>query len=272
MPTFRHEEIDFAYVDRGEGIPVVIQHGLGGDTAQPTLLFQPPAGFRLLALDARGHGQTRPLGPPEKIGLGPFADDLRALLDHLGLERAIIGGISMGAAVALNFAIRYPDRLLALVLSRPAWLDQPLPPHLEIFPTITRLLMESGARDGHRRFLESDDYRRLKAIDPDSAQTLASHFLHPRAEERAILFDRLARDAPCRDRSGWSSIAVPTLVMANRHDPIHPFEYGLELARSIPGALFRELTPKSVSPIGHGQDIHNAFEEFLARAFPTVGT
>ena len=268
MPTFRHDEINFHYVDRGEGIPLVVQHGLGGDTAQPTLLFQPPPGFRLLSLDARGHGETFPLGPPEKIGLGPFANDLRALLDHLGLERAVIGGISMGAAVALNFALRFHDRLLGLILSRPAWLDQPFPAHLEVFPLIARLIAEHGAEEGRRRFVESDDYRRLMAVNPDSAQTLAGHFHHPRAEETAIKFERIARDDPGNDRAAWGSIAVPSLVLANRLDPIHPFEYGDEIARAIPGAMFRELTPKSVSLIGHGQDVRMAFEEFLARHFP----
>src|SRR5262245_38296441 len=176
MPRFRRDGIDFAYVDRGEGIPVIIQHGLGGDTAQPTLLFQPPPGFRLISFDARGHGETRPFGPPEKIALAAFADDLLGLLDHLGIERAIVGGISMGAAIALNLGLRYPDRMLGLILSRPAWLDRPFPPHLAIFPLLTRLIQECGPQEGRRRFLETEEYRRLKAVNPDSAQTLADHF------------------------------------------------------------------------------------------------
>ena len=54
-----------------------------------------------------------------------FADDVIALADHLGLVRFIIGGISLGAGTALNLAVRYPDRVAALVLCRPAWLDRP---------------------------------------------------------------------------------------------------------------------------------------------------
>lgn len=268
MPSFRRDGINFHYVDRGEGVPVIVQHGLGGDTSQPALLFHPPPGFRLLAPDARGHGETRPFGPHEKVGIAAFADDLLALMDHLGLDRAIVGGISMGAAVALNAALRAPDRLRGLILSRPAWLDRPFPTHLAVFPLITRLIEEHGPAEGRRRFVESEEFRRLESINPDSAQTLAGHFEHPRAAETAVKFDRIARDAPCTDRGGWDAIAVPTLVMANRQDPIHPFEYGEELARSIPGATFRELTPKSVSLIGHGQDVRDAFEDFLRRHFP----
>lgn len=267
MPAFRHDGIDFHYIDLGEGIPVVVQHGLGGDTSQPALLFQPPEGFRLISLDARGHGETRPLGPPEKIGIGASAEDLLALLEYLGIDRAIVGGISMGAAVALNFALRYPRQLVGLILSRPAWLDRPNPPHLAIFPMIAELIQAHGAVEGHKQFLQTPEYQRLRALNADSAQSLAGHFLHPRAEETAIKFDRIARDTPCHGRSGWDEIRVPTLVMANRLDPIHPFEYGEELARSIPGAVFREVTPKSVSFIGHGLDIRAAFEDYLLQYF-----
>ncbi len=267
MPAFHRDGIGFHYIDLGDGIPLVIQHGLGGDTSQPALLFQPPEGFRLISFDARGHGETRPLGPPERIGIAHSADDLLALLDHLGVDRAIVGGISMGAAIALNFALRYPRRLLGLILSRPAWLDRPNPPHLAIFPLMAELIRERGAAEGHKLFLQTPEYQRLRGLNADCAQSLAGHFHHPRAEETAIKFDRIARDTPCLGRAGWGEIRVPTLVMANRQDPIHPFEYGEELARGIPGADFREVTPKSVSFIGHGLDIRAASEDYLLQHF-----
>ena len=94
MPFFAHDGLSFHYFDREAGIPFFFQHGLGGDVNQPIGLFKPPSGFRLLSFDCRAHGQTRPLGASEKIGLAFFADDLLALMDHLQIQRAIIGGIS----------------------------------------------------------------------------------------------------------------------------------------------------------------------------------
>ena len=111
MPIFEHDQIRFHFRETGQGVPVVLQHGLGGSVEQPFGLFVPPDGFRLLAMDCRGHGQTDPLGDPEKISIASFADDLQALLDSLQIPRAVVGGISMGAAVALNFALRFPDRV-----------------------------------------------------------------------------------------------------------------------------------------------------------------
>ena len=68
----------------------------------------------------------------DKLTIATLADDLIGLLDHLGIEQAVIGGISLGAAVAVNVALRYPERVLGLVLSRPAWIDGPLPENVAL--------------------------------------------------------------------------------------------------------------------------------------------
>src|SRR5262249_38797642 len=120
MATFEHDGIVFHYLDVGQGMPFVFQHGLGGGIRQSAGLFSPPEGIRLLCLDARAHGRTQPLGDPSALSFDVFGDDLVAWLDYLGVERAVLGGISMGAGVALNVAVRYPERVAGLVLSRPA--------------------------------------------------------------------------------------------------------------------------------------------------------
>src|SRR6185503_13649002 len=121
MPTFRHDGLDFHYQESGAGRPFCFQHGLGGRLMLPFALSQPPPGVRLLAFDARGHGQTRPLGEVDKLTFRTFAEDLRVFIEQLGLTQIILGGISMGAALALHFTLRWPEMVAALVLSRPAW-------------------------------------------------------------------------------------------------------------------------------------------------------
>jgi pimeloyl-ACP methyl ester carboxylesterase len=269
MPFFERDGLRFHYRAEGHGLPLVFQHGLGGDVSQPFGLFQPPSRVRLVAFDARGHGATRPLGDPEKIALGAFADDLVALLDHLGLEAAIVGGVSMGAAVALNTTLRYPDRVLGLILSRPAWLDQPRPPNAQVYLRIAQLIREQGAQEGLRRFRQTPEFRDLLRDSPDCAQSLVSQFEHPRAEECIVRLERIPQDTPCRDRAAWRSIRVPTLILGNKQDPIHPWEYAEAHAQGIPRAELRELTPKSVSLERHAKDVQRALEDFLRRHFPT---
>jgi pimeloyl-ACP methyl ester carboxylesterase len=268
MPFFRRDGLSFHFRDEGDGQPFFFQHGLGGDVTQPFGLFTPPAGVRLLAFDCRAHGQTRPLGDIDKIGLASFADDLLALMDQLALRRAIVGGISMGAAVALNFALRFPDRLTGLVLSRPAWLNGPMEPtSVRISSYIAQLIRQYGAKAGLSKFKISDIYLETMRLSPDSANSLAGQFENPRAEETVVKLERLPLDAPNLDRQEWKKITVPTLVLANRQDPVHPFEYGEILASEIPGAEFREITAKSVSKDRHARDVQSCIETFLGEHF-----
>jgi pimeloyl-ACP methyl ester carboxylesterase len=267
VPTFSTGGLSFRYLDRGRGLPVAFQHGLGGDSDHQGAFFSEPTPFRLLSLDCRGHGGTEPLGDPAGLGFVPYADDLRAWLDHLGVPRAVVGGVSMGAGVALTFALRHPDRVLGLVLSRPAWLDEPLPPNLRVFPRIAALIGEHGARAGRARFLETADYRAARRVSEAGATSLLGQFDRPRAEETAVVLERLPHDVPTGHRADWGTVRVPTLVLANRLDPVHPFAYGETLARAIPGAEFRELTPKATDERRHDQEVRAAVDAFLAWHF-----
>ena len=267
MPTFSHDGIQFHYQDTGSGLPFIFQHGLGADVTQPFGLFRPPPGIRLLAFDARAHGKTQPAGDPAKLRFQVFGEDLRAFLEHLGIERAILGGISMGAALALHFTLRWPERVAGLVLSRPAWLEAPCPWNVKMFTLVSGLIRKQGPAQGLVEFQRTPEYQETLAKWPDVASSLSLQFQSPRAEESAEKLDRIIHDTPHPDRAAWSSVRVPTLVLGNRLDPVHPFEYAEELARAIPGAEFREITSKSVSVEQHGIDVQKALDEFLRSRF-----
>ena len=188
-------------------------------------------------------------------------------MDRLEIERAVVGGISMGAAVALNFALRYPERLIGLVLQRPAWLDAPRQENTGIYPFMARLLRENGAEKGLELFKASAAYQKVFQESPNAAKSMTAYFLKPRAGETAALLERIPLDAPNRNRAEWRAIRVPTLVLANRRDQVHPFEFGVILAGEIPGAEFRELTPKAVSIEQHNEEVQRFLETFLLQHF-----
>lgn len=267
MSAFYHDGIEFHYHEAGSGIPFFFQHGLGAELSQPFALFKPPVGCRLLGFDCRGHGQTRPAGDVEKVRLSCFADDLRALMDFLKISQAVVGGISMGAAIALNFALRFPDRVLGLILSRPAWLDGPNPWNVTMFSLVARLLREHGPGRGRELFKETPEYLEAFRLYPDVAKSLCLQFENPRALENAVNLERIPHDTPNADGRAWASVKVPTLVLANRHDLIHPFEYGETLARAIPGAEFKEITSKSINVEQHCREVQSHIESFLQRHF-----
>ena len=270
MPYFIRDQIKFHYLQRrlASAVGLIFQHGLGGDTQRVFDLLGPLPGFSLFGLDSRGHGDTRPSGDIEKLGFDSFADDVVALMDHLELQQTVIGGTSMGAGVALNCVLRYPHRFLGLILLRPAWLDGPMQANATVFGLIARLLREHGQQKGLEIFKCSEVYESILSESPDSANSLLESFSHPRALETVAKLERMPHDAPNRDRSEWSQISHPTLVLANRRDPIHPFEFGRVLAEKIPNADFAELTPKSVNLAQYTAEVRSNITAFLQKHWP----
>ncbi len=267
MSLFDHDGLSFHYRDEGLGLPFVFQHGLGGDVSQPFSVYRPALEIRLLGFDARGHGQTHPLGNPNRLSIATLAEDLIAFLDHLAIDRAVVGGISLGSAVAVNVALRFPKRVLGLVLSRPAWVDGPLPENVHLYATIARLIRDPGAKEGLEQFRKTPEYQAMERESPDCARSLVGQFEQPRAEEGVARLERLPGDTPCASRDDYRKIETPTLILGHRQDPIHPWAFAETLGRLIPGAELREITPKSVSVDHHAADVKSALDAFLIHHF-----
>lgn len=121
MASFSTPDGDLAYFDEGNGPPVVLVHGFASsarvnwlDTGWIDWLVR--AGYRTIALDNRGHGDSVKLHDAGDYRLDKMSGDVKALIDHLGLERTRAIGYSMGARILLDFATRHSDRLESLVL------------------------------------------------------------------------------------------------------------------------------------------------------------
>jgi pimeloyl-ACP methyl ester carboxylesterase len=261
--SWRHQGIDFWYAEKGEGLPFVFQHGLGGDRRGPLELYAYRPDVRLIALDCRGHGKTQPVGDVDHLRFDVFADDIVALLDHLGIGQCVAGGVSMGAGVALNLALRYPQRLRALLLVRPAWLAQPAPPNLECMAAVGQLIGAHGVERGKERFLDSDMYRHLRAEAPYTADMLLAQFDEPRAADAWPRLVRLPADAPNREPAAWGGIDLPALVLGNQADLVHPYAYAETLAAAIPAARLLEVPSKAVDARAHVAAVRQEIGRFL---------
>ena len=109
-------DIRLNYIERGTGFPLVLLHGNGesSDYFSNQIPFFLKT-YRVIAVDTRGHGKS-PRGTAP-FTLEQFADDLKELLDYLGIEKCFLLGFSDGANIALLFALKYPDYLEKLVLN-----------------------------------------------------------------------------------------------------------------------------------------------------------
>lgn len=121
MPTFSHGSVEIAYLDEGEGDPIILIHGFA--SSKDVNWVQPGwfttlkgAGRRVIALDNRGHGQSAKLYDPADYHTGKMASDVRALMAHLGIGRADVMGYSMGARITAFLALESPELTRSIVL------------------------------------------------------------------------------------------------------------------------------------------------------------
>lgn len=122
MQKFNSAGVDIAYSDEGEGAPVLLIHGFASNSRVnwqatgwvKTLLG---AGFRVICIDNRGHGESEKLYDPELYSAAIMAQDAARLLDHLHIERAAVMGYSMGARVAAFLTMHHPQKVSRVIFA-----------------------------------------------------------------------------------------------------------------------------------------------------------
>lgn len=262
--TFTRDGVRLAYAESGAGRPFIFQHGLGADSRQTFDLLGGLPDRRLIAMDARAHGSSE-VGLEQKIGFDTFGCDLRGLFDALGISKAVVGGLSMGAGISLNFALKHPEMVSALILVRPAWVDEPMEAR-ELYFAVAKAIRQYGPARGRDAFLASEVYRQVSMQFPDTAKSLLGQFDSARAKDGVVRLERMPADAPDHDRNRWSTLKIPVLVLAHQDDPVHPLTCGRAIAGAISQAKFVEITPKSVDRERHEAEIRKEVAEFLESA------
>ena len=243
--TFHHAGLALnLWDDGGPGLPVLFQHGLCGAEGQVADVFPATPTYRRLTLECRGHGRSDP-GPLAALSIATFTDDLIALIERHIHRPVVIGGISMGAAIASRLAVTRPDLVRALILARPAWItDHP--------PALARTL-----------FGQSDIARDLAAEAPDNLTSLLGFFDRTPHDVTAALLTFISADGPGITTADLRALAIPTLVLGHTRDVIHPLPHAIALAELIPAARLVRITPKSIDRARYIADLQAALAAFL---------
>lgn len=240
------------YAESGSGVPLLMVHGAGGGFDQRREIAGPLAahGFRLLAVSRFGYLRTK---LPADASPAAQADAHAAFLDALGIARAVILGVSAGGPSAMQFAIRHPERCLALVLLvplayRPAEMAPSAPPRS---PTAVKLLTaivgsdlafwlaSKLARNLTIRLVlgtPPEDVRRAGPVEQARIGRVLDHILPISARVEGLLNE--ARIAAALPRFALEKIRAPTLLVSVRNCGYGTFAGSMYTASQIPGAKF----------------------------------
>jgi 3-oxoadipate enol-lactonase len=241
----------------GDGLPLFLAHGLLMDHE----MFAPQVAafdaYRVVTWDARGHGLTE--ASPDDFSYWDTAGDLRGLLDHLGVERAVIGGMSQGGFASLRFALRHPDRVAGLLLlNTQAGLEDP-----EAQPRYEMMLDIWESEGPSDTIAEAIAATIIGGDRPESPYWMAKWKARPRGEARWIFRTLVSRD-DLTDRLG--EIAAPALVVHGEEDIAIDMSRAEALAAGLPGArpLVRVPGAAHAANLTHPEPVNAAIAGFLS--------
>ena len=246
--------------DTGEGLAVVFQHGLGGGAAQVAQTF--PTGFRRITLECRGHGDSG-LGVRRRNTKQKNTNNKHTTADQAGLDRFVAGGVSMGAAIAMRLACHYPQRVTGLVLVRPAWTFTEAPDNMRPIAEVAELILEHGPERAKTIFAQSETALHLSREAPDNLTSLLGYFDRPDAIAFAQVLANIAADGPGISERDAAGLRIPTLVVGNAVDAVHPLSAAYTLAAAIPNAIFADIAPKARDSAKHFSELHTQIATFL---------
>jgi pimeloyl-ACP methyl ester carboxylesterase len=194
------------------------------------------SGHRVLAVDARGHGESSPAA--DGYWYDRQADDVLALLDDRGIERAVLAGASMGAHTGLRVALEHPDRVAGLVVATPAYDPGTFgdPGSLARWDALAHGLRGGGVEGFVAAYGEPPVPPAWReTVITVIRQRLAAH-RHPEAVADAL--QQVPRSRPFAALEDLRALRMPCVVVGSRDeaDPGHPLAVAEAYAELIPGA------------------------------------
>jgi 3-oxoadipate enol-lactonase len=239
---FESEGVRLFAAEDGHGPVIVMLHGgMASHVAALPLVAPLSSRYRVITPDLRGNGKSWSGAP---LSFDRLAGDVEVLLDHLGVDRAVVGGVSGGSGVALRFALQHPDRTAALVLVKPVYAGE-----------------ERGYTEQQKAAFAGMDAVASRALE-EGVQVLRPLYanLPPPIREKALAmlegFDAASVVATSRFIASGAqpfttseelrSVRVPTLLVRG-DDPLHPAEVSDLYAASIPGCTVVPASTEDVA-------------------------
>lgn len=248
---------------QGDGPPLVFAHGLTGTRHSTQAQFATlREHYTIVSFDQRGHGDSMPLTEAAAYDVTQMAEDMASVMDALEIESAIVGGESMGAATAVEFALRYPQRVRRLLLTAPAFGDDEST-EKERFHNIASAIRTVGLKDFVS--IARQTWTNTFAWSDQVCDTVAASFLAHKPESIATAIDTVMEWVPLHEMIEMRKIACPVCIIFWQEDALHPASLALRLAETLPDVCIVEIPPLPYI-FEHSERIGQIFQEFLEDA------
>ncbi len=249
MATINRDGVNIYYEDNGSGPAVLLSHGYSATTRMWAGQVEALKGhYRVITWDMRGHGQSDSPDDPKAYSEQATVDDMAAILKHLGIDKAVIGGLSLGGYMSLAFNVAHPDMVRALML-------------FDTGPGYKNPVGREGWNETARKRAEVFESKGLDALGSSAEVRVAQH---RSAQGLAHAARGMLAQFDSRVIESLLDINVPTLVLVGDKDT--PFLGGTDyMANKIPNS-----TRVVIENAGHASNIDQpeafnaAVKSFLA--------
>lgn len=249
MSTINRDGVNIYFEDHGTGPAVLLSHGYASTSrmwAGQVESFKDR--YRIITWDMRGHGQSDSPDDPGAYSEAATVEDMAAILRHLGIDRAVIGGLSLGGYMSLAFNLAHPEMTRALML-------------FDTGPGYKNPVGREGWNETARRRADVFEAKGLASLGSGAEVRIAQHrsaqgLAHAARGMLAQFDSRVIESLP--------DIKVPTLVLVGENDT--PFLGGSDyMVNKIPGARKALIANAGhASNIDQPEAFNAAVEEFLA--------
>ncbi|HEX2177533.1 MAG TPA: alpha/beta hydrolase [Nocardioidaceae bacterium] len=270
-----------AWTNDVEGPPVLLCNGLGTNPYAWPALLRPDCGVRVFSWNHRGVGGSERPADETRVGIDAFVEDAVAVLDHAGLDTAVVAGWSIGVNTAFELSKRHADRVSgvfalagvpgATFASMLGPLRVPRPMRAPITVGMSYAVREIG-------HLLSPATQALPMGRLSATVLRHSGFMFPSADDEVVRravreflttdvdwYFHLAVAAARHQRVSLRGIAVPATFVAGRHDVLAHNADIRSAAERIPGAVYRELPGSHFLQMEHPEQVHRELLDLVRR-------
>lgn len=233
MPKIHVNGIDLFYEIKGTGEPLVLISGLLCDHSYWSLIIPSlTSQYQVIRIDNRGMGRSS--APDSPYTVRQMADDVAALLDHLGIDRVNIGGHSMGGQIAQEFVLAYPQKAQSLMLlSSLAKGDELFNSIISTWGELPRHLDWRLYQQVVLPWIFTDAFYSI----PGMIEQLIEFAVHyPFAPKSHSIYHHSRAIVDCDTTKKLQNILCPTLVLVGNQDILTPVKFSQKLAQAIPHA------------------------------------